>query len=65
MVTQTRLYTVEEFEQIADAPENSDRLLELIEMTATPASRTSRTRRVTNPWSGAAVCRKCPIWRSR
>lgn len=31
MAVQHKLYTVEEFEQIADAPENRDRLLELID----------------------------------
>lgn len=30
MVVEQRLYTVEEFEQIADSPENRDRLLELV-----------------------------------
>lgn len=30
MAIEHRLYTVEEFEQIADSPENADRLLELI-----------------------------------
>ena len=30
MAVEERLYTVEEFEQIADSPENKDRLLELI-----------------------------------
>lgn len=31
MAVEQRLYTVEEFEQFADSPENSDRLLELID----------------------------------
>lgn len=31
MVVEQRLYTVEEFEQLADSPENRDRLLELID----------------------------------
>jgi Uma2 family endonuclease len=31
MAVEQRLYTVEEFEQIADSPENADRLLELID----------------------------------
>lgn len=30
MVIEQRLYTVEEFEQLADSPENRDRLLELV-----------------------------------
>lgn len=30
MVLQERLYTVYEFEQLADTPENADRLLELV-----------------------------------
>ena len=31
MAVEQRLYTVEEFEQVADSPENADRLLELVD----------------------------------